>query len=160
MATRQKQCVTTRREQCVTTRLRPAADTEQLVWIGFGGRADQWWLRLLRPGFRHCVAALRDQRGWLVAEPLSGRLVLAALDVPPGFDLPRFWRRAGLTVLGPFTPLPPRAGWRTILRPLNCVSLCLALLGRHDAAITPFGLFRALGGNLHQSRKNILTPTA
>jgi hypothetical protein len=150
--------VTTRLDCRVTTRLRgrPAAD-QQMVWIGFGGRADQWWLRLLRPGFRHCVAALRDGGGWLVAEPLSGRLVLARLDVPAAFDLPRFWRRAGLTVLGPFLPRPPRASWRPALRPLSCVGVCLALLGRDDRVLTPHGLFRALCEKSIDGRKNILT---
>jgi hypothetical protein len=129
----------------------------QQVWIAFGGEADQDWLRLLRPGFRHCFAALVDEAGWTVLEPLSGRLVVARLPVPAGFDLPGFYRRAGLAVLGPFAPGLPRARRLPPFEPLSCVALCRALLGPGAPfALTPWGLFRALGGvavESHQSRK-------
>ena len=49
----------------------------QTVWLAFGGVADQPWLRLLRPGFRHCFAALGDEAGWTVIEPLSVTVRLA-----------------------------------------------------------------------------------
>ena len=42
-------------------------------------------------------------------DPLTGRLVVARLGLPPDFDLPAFYRRAGLVVLGPFVPAEPRA---------------------------------------------------
>ncbi|UFN47956.1 hypothetical protein LPC08_18345 [Roseomonas sp. OT10] len=129
----------------------------QEVWIGFGGRADQLWLRLLRPGFRHCFAALRDGSGWTVLDPLSGRLLVTRLDAPGGFDLPGFWRRAGCTVLGPFRPAAPRAR-RPWLSPFSCVSLCRALLGPGaPRAVTPFGLFRGLDRQEKISRKIFLT---
>jgi hypothetical protein len=131
----------------------------QRIFLAFGGEADQPWLRPLRRGFRHCFAALGDEGGWTVLEPLSGRLVVARLPVPAGFDLPAFYRRAGLAVVGPFTPAAPRARRLPGLAPFTCVGLCRALLGP-DApfALTPYGLFRALGGaESHQSRKKILT---
>ena len=117
----------------------------QQAWIVFGGGADMVWQRLLRPGFRHCFAALADTAGWTVLEPLSGRLVVARLDLPPGFDLPRFYRRAGLVVLGPFPPAEPRPRPLPALVPMSCVGLCRAVLGPGAPwALTPFGLFRAL----------------
>ena len=121
----------------------------QQLWVVFGGEVDQPWLRLLRPGFRHCFAAIGDEAGWTVLEPLSGRLLVARLPVPAGFHLPEFYRRAGLTVLGPFAPGEPRARRLPPLGLLSCVGLCRALLGP-DApfALTPFGLFRALGGTV------------
>jgi len=124
----------------------------QTVWLAFGGVADQPWLRLLRPGFRHCFAALGDEAGWTVVEPLSGRLLVARLPVVAGFDLPGFYRRAGLAVLGPFAPGEPCRRLLPPVAPLSCVSLCRALLG--DAApfaVTPYGLFRALGGVRRQN---------
>lgn len=139
---------------------RAAAEGEQtqLLWLAFGGRADQPWLRLLRPGFRHCFAALRDATGWTVLDPLSGRLIVARLDVDAGFDLPDFYRRAGLTVLGPFVPGPPRRSILPPFLPSTCVGLCRALLGAGAPfALTPWGLFRALGGEHAVSRKKVLT---
>jgi len=124
---------------------RRAAQAGQQAFIVFGGAADLPWLRLLRPGFRHCFAALRDPGGWTVLDPLTGRLVIARLDVPARFDLPGFYRRAGFAVLGPFSPGLPR--WRALppLGPFTCVALCRSVLGPGAPhALTPWGLFRRL----------------
>jgi hypothetical protein len=132
---------------------RAAGAAEQSLWIAFGGAADQPWLRLLRPGFRHCFAALRDAGGWTVLDPLSGRLVVARLALSPGFDLPGFYERAGLVVLGPFLPGPPCASFLPGFTPFSCVALCRALMGATAPfAITPYGLFRRL-----ENRKKFLT---
>ena len=136
---------------------RAAAEAEQRAWIAFGGQADQPWLRPLRPGFRHCFAALQDTTGWTVLDPLSGRLVVARLTLPPGFDLPGFYRRAGFTVLGPFLPGEARQRLLPSLAPFSCVALCRSVLGAEAPfALTPHGLFR----RLHQAennRKKVLT---
>lgn len=138
--------------------MRQAREAGQEVWIAFGGQADQPWLRLLRPGFRHCFAALRDESGWTVVEPLSGRLMVARLEVPADYDLPAFYGRAGLAVVGPFAPGAARAGWLPPLLPATCVGLCRALLGASaPMALTPWGLFRALGGACDENRKKVLT---
>ncbi|MEN0074903.1 MAG: hypothetical protein AAGC69_10985 [Paracraurococcus sp.] len=116
---------------------RRAAQAGQRAFIVFGGEADLPWLRLLRPGYRHCFAAIADASGWTV------------------LDLPGFYRRAGFAVAGPFTPGPAR--WRPLppLSPFTCVALCRAVLGAGAPfAVTPWGLFRKLAGH----RKNILTP--
>ncbi|WP_424811454.1 hypothetical protein [Roseococcus sp. YIM B11640] len=122
---------------------RPASG--QRAWIVFVGRADHLWQRLLRPGFRHCFAALEDSRGWSVLDPMTGRLLLARLDVPAGYDLPGFYRRAGLLPVGPFVVPESVGGWGFGVLPLNCVSVCRAVLGRSaPMAWTPHGLFRGL----------------
>lgn len=142
----------------VTPRLRASRDAPQQVWIAFGGEADRFWLRPLRRGFRHCFAALRDEAGWTVLEPLSGRLMVMRLAVPAAFDLPGFYRRAGLAVVGPFAPGPAQTGWLPRLVPLNCVALCRAVLGAGaPRAITPWGLFRRLMKKNRLNKKNILT---
>lgn len=130
---------------------------QQRAWIIFAGRADHAWQRWLRPGFRHCFAAIEDAQGWMVLEALTGRLLLARLAVPSGFDAPAFYRRAGMVPVGPFpldeTTLGPARG----LLPLNCVSVCRAVLGPHAPfAWTPYGLYRALSSR-DQNRKKYLT---
>ena len=40
----------------------------QQAWIVFGGGADMAWQRLLRPGFRHCFAALADAHQYACSE--------------------------------------------------------------------------------------------
>jgi hypothetical protein len=135
---------------------RAATDGTQQAWIMFGGRAELPWLRLLRPGFRHCFAAIAEDDGWLVLDPLSGRLVATRLDLPPGFDLPGFYRRAGFRALGPFVPAGPRRRRLPALRPMTCVGLCQAVLGA-DAppALTPYGLYRSLRRRAAESSTNV-----
>ncbi|WP_198381228.1 hypothetical protein [Roseomonas sp. KE2513] len=135
---------------------RRAADSRsQLLWLAFGGGADQGWMRMLRPGFRHCFAGLRDEAGWTVLDPLSGRLLVTRLAVDSGFDLPGFWRRAGCRVLGPFVPGAPARALPAVV-PLSCVSLCRALLGpAAPFAVTPYGLFRRLEKNF-RIKENVL----
>lgn len=124
---------------------RGGQEARQLLFLVFGGGADQPWLRLLRPGFRHCFAAIRDAQGWTVLDPLSGRLLVQRLDVAPDFDLPGFYLRAGLALRGPFRPGPPAPRWLPPLSPYSCVTLCRALLGSGAPfALTPHGLYRAL----------------
>jgi hypothetical protein len=100
------------------------APDRQAIWLVFGGTADQPWLRPLRRGFRHCFAAIEDGAGWTVLDPLSGHLVVARLDLPPRYDLPGFYRRAGLAVLGPFAPGGPQRRLLPPLMPFTCVALC------------------------------------
>ncbi|MBP0446643.1 hypothetical protein J8J14_17855 [Roseomonas sp. SSH11] len=132
-----------------------AESRPQRLWIAFGGGADQGWMRLLRPGFRHCFAALRDEDGWTVLDPLSGRLLVTRLAVDAGFDLPGFWRRAGCRVLGPYRPGSPARAWPAVA-PFSCVSLCRALLGPcAPFALTPYGFYRAMEKIPHK-QENVL----
>jgi hypothetical protein len=131
-------------------RTRGAATEE--VWIAFAGRAEMAWLRLFRPGFRHCFAALADADGWTLVDPLSGRLVVQRLAVDRSFDLPRFWRRAGFRVLGPFAPSPPRPTRLPPLLPATCVTACLALLGRRAGLmLSPYALYRTLKAEMERN---------
>ena len=134
---------------------RAAEARPQKLWLAFGGGADQGWMRLLRPGFRHCFAGLRDEAGWTVVDPLSVRLLVTLLAVGSDFDLPGFWERAGCRVLGPFEPGAPARCLPAVV-PLSCVSLCRGLLGP-DApfAVTPYALYRRLKKNF-RTKENVL----
>lgn len=139
-APRQGHCRVTKRISHMQTE-----DSVQTLWLVFGGQADQPWLMPLRRGFRHCFAALQDADGWLVLDPLSNRLLVARLPLDSSFDLPGFYRRAGLRVAGPFTPGPAAPRLLPPIFGLSCVALCRALLGAGAPfALTPFGLYRGL----------------
>lgn len=78
-------------------------------------------------------------------------------DLPAGFDLPAFYRRAGFAVLGPFLPGGPRRRLVPLLAPFSCVALCRAVLGAcAPLAVTPYGLYRALQRSI-RPRKIFLT---
>lgn len=136
---------------------RLAEEAGQRLFIVFGGSADQWWLRVLAPGFRHCFAAIADAEGWTILDPLSGRLLVQRLPLAAEFDLPAVYARAGLAVVGPFTPAPARGRLLPACLPFTCVSLCRALLGpAAPFALTPASLFRRLQ-TMKENRKNSFT---
>ncbi|WP_240655227.1 hypothetical protein [Rhodovarius crocodyli] len=133
---------------------RPPKGEGQQVWILFGGRADMAWQRLLSPRFRHCFAAILDDRGWTLLDPMTNRLLVERLDLPADFDLPRFYRRAGFASAGPFVPAPARASLWPAIMPMNCVGLCRATLGGSAPfALTPHGLHRALTTQPNNKKK-------
>jgi hypothetical protein len=43
------------------------------AYVAFGGQADLPWLKLLKPGFRHCFIVLEAADCWVLYEPLSHR---------------------------------------------------------------------------------------
>jgi len=123
-----------------------AEQPEVELFVVFSGRSDMGWQRLLRHGFRHCFALQRTAEGWILIDPLWGQLSVRPLKHPPSLDLPARWRAAGLAVLGPFRPLPPRPGILPLLSPITCVSVCQRLLGLSmPLVLTPWQLWRVLG---------------
>jgi hypothetical protein len=111
--------------------------------VVFSGRADLAWLRLLRPGFRHCFVALGATGGWVCVNPLAHRTVVSVLPVEAGFDLAGWYRGRGLTVVETRIACPPRrqAPWR----PYSCVEAVKRILGlRAPWVLTPWQLFRKI----------------
>ncbi|WP_114393160.1 hypothetical protein [Oleisolibacter albus] len=102
-----------------------------------------WWLRLLKPGFRHVFVALEDGAHWITVDPLSPHTDVAVQPVPAGFDLAGWFRRQGMTVVQtrlcrpPARPLPPA--------PFTCVEAVKRILGLWaPAVLTPWQLHRHL----------------
>lgn len=117
--------------------------TPPRAWVVFSGAAELWWLRLLRPGFRHCLVALDDGRHWVVIDPLAPRTDVAVLERAEAPDLPDRFRGLGLTVV-------PATVRRTAARPapwapFTCVEAVKRVLGlRAPLVLTPWQLHRHL----------------
>ncbi len=95
-----------------------------------------------RPGFRHCFAVLETEAGWLRIDAQAHRTVVE-LVAPQGYDLGRFYRRAGLTVVETLVHRPPRRD----LAPCwySCVETAKRLLGVQRWWIwTPWQLYHFL----------------
>lgn len=108
--------------------------------VGFVGHADLWWLRLLRPGFRHCFAAIRNGPLWVVIDPLSHHTLMR---VETCTDLMGFYTSHGITVIATRLRHPPQrpAPWR----PYTCVEAVKRLLGIQAAGVlTPWQLYKFL----------------
>nr|WP_196242375.1 hypothetical protein [Azospirillum oleiclasticum] len=107
-----------------------------------------WWLRPLRPGFRHCLVALDDGRHWVVIDPMAPRTDVAVLERAETPDLPDRFRGLGLTVV-------PAAVDRDATRPaawapFTCVEAVKRVLGLHAPfVLTPWQLHRHLTRHRH-----------
>jgi hypothetical protein len=100
------------------------------------------WLRLLRPGFRHVLVALRDpDGGWVLVNPLSHQMRVDRLAPMEPPDLASWFHSQGHTVLPTMTRRAPRreAPWA----PMTCVEVVKRLLGLHARWVwTPWALYR------------------
>lgn len=113
------------------------------TFVVFSGRTDLAWLRLLRPGFRHCFLVIHDGRHWLSLDPLATFMDLAVQPVPAEFDLPAWYRDQGFVVVPAALDRSRRrpAPWA----PFTCVEAVKRVLGLHDRwVLTPFQLYRKL----------------
>ena len=117
------------------------APTRALVVFTDG--QDIWWLRLLRPGFRHVLVALHRSGHWIIVNPLAHVTRLDLVADRSGVDLAGWFRAQGHTVVETMTRRPPRreAPWS----PMTCVEVVKRLLGLHARwMLTPHALYRHL----------------
>lgn len=113
------------------------------AFVVFSGRADLPYLRLLKPGFRHCFLALRRNGHWVVYEPLSNRTEISIAEAGDGYDIAVWLRQMGFTVLPavPTAASPRPAPWALF----SCVEAVKRVLGIHRRRIlTPWHLYRFL----------------
>jgi len=122
----------------------PAVGHDHVAIVVFEHRDARGFLRLLRPGFRHCFCLLHHEAGWLLCDPLKGGL---RLDLIPAYDIKdllRHYRALGRAALaGPTRngPVLPPIG----VRPLTCVEVVKRALGLVAPAVfTPLQLYREL----------------
>ncbi|MGH1399429.1 MAG: hypothetical protein ACRBCT_09480 [Alphaproteobacteria bacterium] len=112
------------------------------AWVVFSGQADLLWLKLLKPGFRHCYVILNDGNHWVSVDPLSNYTDVSVHNMPADFDLPRWMQSRGHTIL-PAEILRPekQAPWM----PFSCVEAVKRILGIHKHfMLTPWNLYRYL----------------
>lgn len=108
----------------------------------FTHQSEHWLAPLLKPGFRHCFIAIRDDKGpWILIDPAMGvpRVSVIGLE---DFDVAEFYRGMHMTAVEVDRPCePPR--WPLTLT--NCVGMVKAVLGlRAPLVLTPYALYRRL----------------
>ena len=114
------------------------------AWVVFSGQADRPWLKMLRPGFRHCFVILNDGHHWLSFDPMLNHIDLRVHDhVPQGFDLPGWLRARGQKVIE--APVDHSRKTPVPLSIFTCVEAVKRVLGLHRFFIlTPWQLYRHL----------------
>jgi len=131
------------------------AEAPDLALVAFSGRAALPWLRVLRPGFRHCFVLVRAGARWAVVDPMSHYTLALPLGDYPLRPLVRALRAVGLTILlvRPRVPAAVPQAWR----PYTCVEAVKRVLGLHAPwVLTPWQLFRFLG---RDRRRAAVTPS-
>lgn len=115
-----------------------------LAVVVFTGRATLPWLRLLKPGFRHCFVLLRTGGNWLYYDPMAHYTFASAIGAYPLLGLLRVFRRRGcrLRLARPRMPPPHAQAWR----PYTCVEAVKRVLGLQEPwVLTPWQLYQRLG---------------
>lgn len=118
------------------------------AWVVFTGKTDLPWLRLLKPGFRHCYVLLNDGANWITLDPLSNYLdVSVHRNVPSAFNLPQWLGSRGHKVVpAKVERIRKEAPWMLF----TCVEAVKRVLGLHRRFIfTPWQLYRHLA-NTHK----------
>lgn len=126
------------------------AGIEGRALVMFCDQAEIWWLRLLRPGFRHCFVAVAAADGWVVVDPLSHCTAVNVIPTRADVDLAAHYRAHGLTVVEAMRQAAPRR--LAPLRPYTCVEAVKRILGIHARTVlTPWQLF----AHLNKTRKSL-----
>ena len=116
------------------------AENTEVAIVVFAGEASLKWLRLLRPGFRHCFVLVRRHDCWVIYDPLSHRTDLAVIAGPSMGELAEWYRERGLQAI---ETTVRRAPLRSApLRPFTCVEAVKRVLGIHAPWVTtPWQLY-------------------
>ncbi len=125
------------------------------AWVVFSPQADMAWLKLLKPGFRHCSLLLNDGQQWITYDPLSSFTDINVHDVPQDFDLAKWMRARGhIVIAAPLKRDLKAAPWGIF----SCVEAVKRALGLHKRFIfTPWQLYRHLTKTeIQNNNKNII----
>lgn len=116
----------------------------QEMWVVFSGETDLPWLKMLKPGFRHCFVLINDGQRWMSVDPLSSHTeVLVYHHVMASFDLPSWLESRGYTTLQAGSPLDHKRAAPLMM--FSCVEAVKRLLGIHKRFIlTPWQLYQFL----------------
>lgn len=114
----------------------------QKAWVVFSSNTDLPWLRILKPGFRHCSVLMNDGQHWITFDPLSNYTDIMVHNMPTSFDLPLWLKDRGHNVVPAKIDRKKRAApWMFC----TCVESVKRVLGIHDRLIlTPWQLYKHL----------------
>lgn len=117
--------------------------------VVFTGDRQFSWLSWLKCGFRHCFVLQRLETGWVLIDPLCGRLSIQYLADLPLAKILHHYSAAGAIPVPIFKQSNPhkqrRGSFLTLLQPMTCVAIVKTVLGLRAPFIwTPWQLFERL----------------
>ena len=117
---------------------------EQQVWVVFTGHTDIAWLKILKPGFRHCFVLLNDGNNWISLDPLSAYTDIEIHHhIEAVFNLPQWLESQGYQVVQAVIDKDHKTPAPVMI--YSCVEFIKRVLGIHARTIiTPWQLFNYL----------------
>lgn len=112
------------------------------LYVVFTGKTDLRWLKVLKPGFRHCFAIINDGYHWVSVDPMAHATDILVHHVPAGFDFPLYLRRRGFRVVKAAVQRIKRQAPPGIFTCVEAVKRIAGIQARH--IITPWQLYRYL----------------
>lgn len=116
----------------------------QSAWVIFSGQCDLRWLKILKPGFRHCFVLINDGQRWVSIDPLSSYTdIQIHHHVEVSFDLPQWLEGRGHKVISATINKNHKkpAPWMMA----TCVESIKRILGIHNFFLfTPWQLYKFL----------------
>jgi len=120
--------------------------------VAFGGNAVLPWLKMLKPGYRHCFVLVEEAGGWILYNPLSHRTELAFHAGMTCEAIAEHYCLAGYEIVETHVLGAPRR--QAPVRPYSCVEAVKRALGIHAGRVlTPWQLRKYLKKNLNNENK-------
>lgn len=123
-----------------------ACDTgvaEPAALVVFTGMTGLWWLKFLRPGFRHCFVVVFQDDTAIICDPLSNQMLLGAVRPADARLVSDWYRERGFVVVQAVVRTAPRTA--APFRPFTCVEAVKRALGiSAPFVLTPWQLYRHL----------------
>ncbi len=119
---------------------------DDLAVVVFSGETALWWVRFLKPGFRHCFVMLRRRGQWVYLDALSHQTHLDVIGPYPLRPLLKDLSRQGYRyrLIRPRTANKKAQAWR----PFTCVEAIKRALGYHKPwVLTPWQLWQWIGAD-------------
>lgn len=118
--------------------------SSQKAWVIFSGETDIPWLKILKPGFRHCFVLLNDGQRWISIDPISPYLdVQVYHHIDASFDLPVWLEKRGYKISEAVIDRHHKRPAPSMF--VSCVEISKRLLGIHRRLIiTPWQLYKFL----------------
>lgn len=118
----------------------PGGEVPPTYYVVFCHQVVVWWLRILKPDFRHCFLLAAHPNGLVLLDPLSHRWLLQPLPPMAAKRLEALLKENRLTFVkvtrlrAAARPMPPSF--------ISCVSVVKRLLGiRSFLPLTPYRLY-------------------
>lgn len=127
--------------------------SKQKAWIVFTNRTEIRWLKIFKPGFRHCFIILHDGKRWISIDPMAHYMDVVVQNVAPDFDLVGWLRGRGHKVISADLNRNLTSPSPAML--FTCVEVCKRIIGLQSAFIfTPWQLYRYIERQNSAQQKN------